>query len=93
MNLTLNRVNCLNFSVAIDDSHLWNIPKYNMDPTVSKKLNKLNSTCVSISKDDIISTEFFEVQDQKKSLINDEEKSKKEGFFARFCKCLIKKKS
>jgi hypothetical protein len=82
----------LSFSVAIDESHLFSIPKYNYDPTATKNLNKLNSTCVSISKDDIISSEFFEVQDQKKSLINEDEKKKQQGFFARLCGCFIKKK-
>ena len=92
LSLKLNRINCLNFSVAIDESHLFSIPKYNFDPMASKKLNKLNSTCVSISKDDIISSEFFEVQDQKKSLINEDHKKKEQGFFAKFCGCLMKKK-
>jgi len=94
LNLKLNRINCLSFSIAIDESHLFSIPKYNHDPAASKNLNRMNTTCVSISKDDIVSTEFFSPLDQKRTLIGDEEeKRKKEGFFARFCKCLIKKKS
>jgi len=63
-----------------------------LDPSASKNLSKLNSTCVSITRDDIISSNFFEVQDQKKSLICEDEKKKQQGFFARFCGCCSKKK-
>ncbi len=64
-----------------------------MDPTSSNKLNKLNSTCVTFKKDDVISNFDFYERDQKKSLIKSEDNTKEKGFCARFCKCLFRNKS
>lgn len=77
--------------MSIDESHLFSIPRYNFDPSTSKNLNKLNSTTVSITKDDVLSTEFFGVHDQKNSLIGEDSKKSRKGCFSWLCGCFIKK--
>jgi hypothetical protein len=56
LNNKLNRINCLNFSIPFDESHLFSIPKYNEDPSKKKKLDKMDTISVSIDRNSTLTT-------------------------------------
>ena len=90
MNNNLNKINCKSFSIVFDESHLFTIPKFNMDPSKKKNLDKMNTTIVSIDRNETIKTEFntqIGSLEQSKKLLIDDEKKKKKSWFARLCCC------
>ena len=90
INLNLLRVNCRNFSISFDESHLFNIPKYNLNTSSSRKLDRLNSTMISINKDHILSSQSFSKLEQKNSLISGAPK-KSVDCCSWLCNCIKKK--